>query len=172
MKRILAVAACATGSEADFGFRAGYQRFTEADDGAFMGGAFLRLPWRSVILGEGALMYHKESVGDVDLEIIPVQLSLMLFFLRRDLDFCPYLLAGAGTYITRRVEQDGGDSDTDIDIGWHLGFGLDYLLNDRIFVEGDFRYIWLDVDFGGQTVGEKLTNFNNWMANIGIGFRL
>ena len=136
-----------------------------------MGGLFLRMNWRSVLFAEGAVLYHKEEVGAADLEFIPVQLSAMLFFLRRDLDFSPYVLAGAGTYISRRVEP-GQDSDTEFDLGWHLGFGLDYLLNDRFFVEGDFRYIWLDVDFGDQTVGDKLSNFDNWMGTVGVGFRI
>jgi opacity protein-like surface antigen len=73
--------------------------------------------------------------------------------------------------VTRRVEE-GAESDSNFDFGWHLGLGLDYKLNDRMFVEGDFRYIWLDVDFGDQTVGEKLSDFNNLMASVGFGFRL
>lgn len=157
-------------SPADFGFRGGYQRFTEGD-GSFMGGAFLRLPWRSVIMSEAAVLYHTHSDGPIEYEFIPVQLSAMLFVLRRDLDFSPYLLAGVGAYIGRRIEE-GGDTDTDFDFGWHLGLGLDYKLNDRIFVEGDFRYIWLDMDFDGKSVGDKLTDYNNWMATAGIGFRL
>ncbi|MDP6630817.1 MAG: hypothetical protein QGH42_07160 [Kiritimatiellia bacterium] len=45
-------------------------------------------------------------------------------------------------------------------------------MSERVFVEGDFRYVWLDLDFGDQTVGEALGNYNNWMASLGIGFRL
>lgn len=163
-------AVAAQDNMADFGFRGGYQRFTEGD-GSLMGGLFLRLPWHSVVMGEGAVMYHTRSEGPVDEEFIPIHLSAMIFILRRDLDFSPYLLAGLGGYVSRRVEE-GSDSNTDFDLGWHLGLGLDYKLSDRVFVEGDLRYIWLDVDFGDQTVGEKLRNFNNWMASVGIGFRL
>ncbi|MBT3294377.1 MAG: porin family protein [Verrucomicrobia bacterium] len=165
----LAVTA-AEDNRADLGFRGGYQRF-EDGDGSFMGGVFLRLPWRSVIMGEGAVMYHTHDEGSVDLEIIPLQLSVMLFVLRRDLDFSPYLLGGMGAYVARRVE-DGGDSETDFDFGWHLGLGVDYKLGDRMFVEGDFRYIWLDMDFEDKTVGDTLSDFNNWMATVGFGFRL
>ena len=165
----LAVTA-AEDNQADLGFRGGYQRF-EGGDGSFMGGVFLRLPWRSVIMGEGAVMYHTHDEGTVDFEVIPLQLSAMLFVLRRDLDFSPYLLAGVGAYVTRRVE-DEGDSDSNFDFGWHLGLGLDYKLTDRMFIEGDFRYIWLDIDFEDMTVGDKLTEFNNWMGTVGFGFRL
>jgi opacity protein-like surface antigen len=155
---------------ADLGFRLGYQDFQEGD-GSFMGGAFLRLPWRSVVMTEGAIMYHSHESGNIDYELIPIQLSAMVFVLRRDLDFSPYLLAGVGAYIARQIDEDD-DSDSEFDFGWHLGLGLDYKLSDRVFVEGDFRYIWLDVDFGDQTVGEKLSDFNNWIASVGLGFRL
>jgi len=164
------VVTAAEDNQADLGFRGGYQSF-EDGEGSFMGGVFLRLPWRSVIMGEGALLYHTHSEGTVDLEVIPLQLSAMLFVLRRDLDFSPYLLGGVGAYVSRRVE-DGGDSDTSYDFGWHLGLGLDYKLTDRMFVEGDFRYIWLDIDFEDKTVRDKLTEFNNWMGTVGFGFRL
>jgi outer membrane protein W len=160
------------GDAVDFGFRGGYQRFADEGNGAFMGGLFLRVNWRSVIFTEGAVLYHSEDVGSSDVELIPIQLSAMLFFLRRDLDLSPYLLAGVGAYLTRSVEEDGSDSDTQFDLGWHLGLGLDYALSDRVFVEGDLRYIWLDVDFEGETVSDKLTNYNNWLAAVGLGFRL
>ena len=157
-------------SMADLGFRLGYQDFQEGD-GSVMGGAFLRLPWKSVVMTEAAIMYHSHEEGDVEYELIPIQLSAMVFVLRRDLDFSPYLLAGVGAYIARQIDEDD-DSDSDFDFGWHLGLGLDYKLNDRVFVEGDFRYIWLDLDFEDQTVGEKLGDFNNWIASVGLGFRL
>lgn len=158
-------------NRADLGFRAGYQSFQDGADGSVMGGLFLRLPWRSVIMGEGAIMYHMHEEGDVDYELIPIQLSAMIFVLRRDLAFSPYILAGIGGYVARQIDADD-DSDSNFDFGWHLGLGLDYKLSDRVFVEGDFRYIWLDLDFDDRTVGETLSDYNNWMASLGIGFRL
>ena len=173
---VLAIAVCGAArvraDAVDLGVRAGYQRFRDSDSGAFMGGGFLRLDWRSVIFLEGAVLYHSEEVDSIDLEFIPIQLSAMLFFLRRDLDFCPYVLAGGGAYVSRSVDSDENDSETEFDLGWHLGFGLDYALGDRVFVEGDFRYVWLDVDFGGKTVSDELSDFDNWMASVGIGFRI
>ncbi len=154
---------------ADLGFRLGYQEFREGD-GSIMGGAYLRLPWKSVVMGECTIMYHTHEEGGVDYELIPIQLSAMVFVLRRDLAFSPYLLAGIGGYITRQVEDD--DSESEFDLGWHLGFGLDFRLSDRVFVEGDVRYIWLDVDFEGETAADALSDFNNLIGSVGIGFRL
>jgi len=156
---------------ADFGFRAGYQRFADQNKGGLGAGLFLRIPWRSVILTEGAVFYYSTSVDDGDLEFIPVHLSLQIYPLRRDLTYCPYLLGGIGATITRAV-PDEGDTDTDVDMSWHLGLGLDYVFSERMFAEFDARYIWLDADFGDQTVGDKLSDFNQWIATLGIGFRL
>ncbi|MBL7076854.1 MAG: porin family protein [Kiritimatiellae bacterium] len=180
MKRVVGIVVCVfacamvatAGGDAmaDLGFRVGYQGFQEGE-GSFMGGAYLRLPWRSVVMTEGAIMYHSHDEDGVEYELIPIQLSAMVFVLRRDLDFSPYLLAGVGAYIARQIDEED-ESDSDFDFGWHLGLGLDYKLSDRVFVEGDFRYIWLDLDFDDQTVSEKLSDFNTWNASVGIGFRL
>jgi opacity protein-like surface antigen len=170
---VLGAAAIAGAGSADVGIAGGYQRLSEGEDGAFVGGGYLRLDWHEVVFIETRVLYHNEDLGnDRELELIPIQLSAMLFFLRRDLVVSPYVLAGVGGYITRQVENAKDESDSSFDFGWHLGGGLDWNLTDRIFVEADLRYIWLDVDFSGQTVGEKLANANSWMATTGFGFRL
>ncbi|MDP6630816.1 MAG: outer membrane beta-barrel protein [Kiritimatiellia bacterium] len=122
---VLCAVAATAGSDnmADLGFRLGYQDFAEGD-GSFMGGAYLRLPWRSVVMSEVSIMYHSHESGNTDYELIPIQLSAMIFVLRRDLDYSPYLIAGVGAYIARQIDQDD-DSDSDFDFGWHLGLGLD-----------------------------------------------
>ena len=153
---------------ADFGLAAGYQRMW---DGAFVGGGYLRWDWREVLMVETRVLYHSEDAGNASVEMIPIQLSGMVFVLRRDWMLSPFLLGGVGMYISRTV-PDQGDSESNFDFGWHLGLGCDWNLNDRIFLEGDFRYTWLDVDFSNKTIGEKLSDFDSWMTTAGIGFRL
>jgi opacity protein-like surface antigen len=121
---------------------------------------------------EAAVLYHVEEVDSTtDLELFPIQFSGLIYPLRRDYQFSPYLLGGAGLYITR-VVPDAGPTDSSTDFGWHLGFGVDYALNDRVFLEGDFRYIWLDTETENQTAADVLSNFDSWMLTVGIGFRL
>ncbi len=157
---------------ADVGARAGYMRFSEADDGAFMGGLFFRTDWRRVVFIDGSVYYHSKEVSKgVDMELIPIQLSAMLFLLGRDNVINPFVLGGAGLY-WNRIVKDEDDTDSEFDFGWHLGFGADYNLSKRMFIEADFRYIWLDADTENQTIGSKLSNFNHWITGIGIGFRL
>ena len=168
---VMAVSAVA-GDMADVGIRGGYQRFSEADDGSLLFGLFFRKDWHRVVWFEGAVMYHTEEIeDDVNIELIPIQLSAQLFLLRRDGTFSPYVQGGAGFYILRTT-GDAVDKSTEYDFGWHLGLGMDYNISDRAFLEIDLRYIWLDVDADDRTIAESLSDFNNWMANVGFGFRL
>lgn len=170
------LAAAATADELDLGVRAGYQRISGADDGNFVMGAFLRKDWHRVIFFEGAVLYHDEEyVADsgtvYDIEFIPMQLTAQIFVLRRDRMYCPYIQGGAGAYIVRKTGT-GIETETDVDLGWHLGLGLDIVPADRIFFELDLRYIWLDTEFEGQTVADTLSDFDSWQATAGFGFRI
>lgn len=181
MKRVLAVIVAAVvmcGSAAfaqmgDFGLRGGYQRLTEGDaGGAFVGGGFFRWDWHRIVMLEAAVLYHVEEVNSTtDLELYPIQFSGLIYPLRRDYTLSPYILGGGGLYISRLVAK-GSDSNSEFDFGWHLGFGMDLALNDRVFLEGDFRYLWLDSGTGNQTAADVLSNFDSWMATVGLGFRL
>lgn len=163
-------------AELDLGARAGYQRIADADDGSFLIGVFLRTDWRGVIFFEGAVLYNDEEVdaggNTIDVEFIPIQFSAEIFVLGRDEVFCPYILAGGGAYVVRTTDTAASDSETQVDLGWHLGLGVDFVPTEKIFFEADLRYVWLDVEFDGQTVSDKLSDFNSWMATIGAGFRI
>lgn len=181
MKKIVAVLAAvwlaagmtASAQTGDFGLRCGYQRLSEGDNnGAFVGGGYFRWDWHRIVMLEAAVLYHVETVNaTTDLELFPIQFSGLIYPLRRDYMVSPYLLGGAGLYISRLV-PDSGPTDSSTDFGWHLGLGADWAINDRVFIEGDFRYIWLDTKTANQTAAEVLSNFDSWMATIGIGFRL
>jgi hypothetical protein len=168
---IVAIGTSAQADMGDAGVRAGYMRFSEADSGAMMGGLFFRSDWQKIVFVDWSLYYNEKEVAPgIDLELIPIQLSGMLFLLGRDDVFSPFVLGGLGLYWQRM--SDGNDSENDFDFGWHLGFGADYKLTDRIFLEADFRYIWLDASSEGQTFGDKLSDFDHWIGTLGIGFRL
>ena len=169
----LAAGMTASAQMGDFGVRLGYQRLAEGDhNGAFVGGGYFRWDWHRIVMMEAAVLYHVEEVNPTtDLELFPIQLSGLIYPLRRDYQISPYILGGAGMYIWRQVPKTG-PTDSSTDFGWHLGFGVDCAINDRVFLEGDFRYIWLHTSTDNQTVADVLSNFDSWMATFGIGFRL
>jgi outer membrane protein W len=174
---VLAVACVAAGSAAfaqqgDFGVRVGYQRLADGDSGALVGGGFFRWDWHRIVMLEATVLYHVEEVNDTtDLELWPVQFSGLIYPLRRDYAISPYLLAGGGLYITRLVEKHV-DTESEFDFGWHLGFGFDFALSDRVFLEADFRYLWVESNSDAETAADVLSDFDSWMATAGIGFRL
>jgi opacity protein-like surface antigen len=156
----------------DFGVRGGYQRLSDGDSGALVGGGFFRWDWHRIVMLEAAVLYHVEEVNaTTDLELYPIQFSGMIYPLRRDYLLSPYILGGGGLYISRLVAK-GQDTENEYDFGWHLGLGVDLALNDRVFLEGDFRYLWLDTSTDDQTAADVLGSFDSWMATLGIGFRL
>ncbi len=165
-------AAAGVANMADVGVRAGYMRINEGDEGAFLGGLFFRTDWRRVVFIDGSLYYHsKEIASGIDLELIPIQLSAMLFLLGRDGILSPFVLGGGGLYWSRTT-REAIKTDSSFDFGWHLGFGADYNLSRRMFIETEFRYMWLDADTQDKTFGAALKNFNHWIGSVGIGFRL
>jgi outer membrane protein W len=64
------------------------------------------------------------------------------------------------------------DTESEFDFGWHLGFGFDFALSDRVFLEADFRYLWVESNSDAETAADVLSDFDSWMATAGIGFRL
>ncbi len=169
---IVVVAGLVFAEEADIGFRGGYMHFPEGEASGPLPGAFFRTAWKEIIFLEGAAYYHTEEVSETaDLETIPLQLSAMVFLMRRSGKACPFILGGAGAYWTRATEA-GQEAQSELDIGWHAGGGLDFTLVENVFLELDYRYIWLDVDVGGRTFADALSESNRWIASVGLGFRL
>jgi len=166
------MAGWASAGEADFGVRGGYMRIPDAEDGSILGGAFFRVDWHEVVFIDTSIYYHNEELSDdLDLELIPIQVSGMLFLLGRQGALSPFILAGGGVYWTRTT-RTGKSSESEFDIGWHLGLGLDVAISERMFIETDFRYMWLDVDTEGGTFADAAADFNHWIAGVGLGFRL
>jgi hypothetical protein len=169
---IVMVAGLVFAEEADIGFRGGYMRLPEGEASGLLPGAFLRMAWKEVIFIEGAGYYHAEELSETaDLETIPLQLSAMVFLMRRSGRACPFILGGAGVYWTRATEE-GQEAESELDIGWHVGGGLDFTLVENVFLELDYRHIWLDVDVGGRTFADALSDSKRWTASVGLGFRL
>ncbi|MBT3193433.1 MAG: outer membrane beta-barrel protein [Verrucomicrobia bacterium] len=158
--------------DVDLGYRGGYMRMPDADDGAGMVGAFLRFALGEDVLLDTAIYYHDEELSeDVSLELIPIQLSLMLYLLGTDGPVRPFMLGGCGVYWTRTTEN-GVRSDSEYDFGGHLGAGMDFALSERMFIEADFRYIWLDAETEGNTLSDVAHDYEHWVAGIALAFRL
>ncbi len=119
-------------------------RDQETEESSDMFGANVRL--RGEIVGvEGAIDYRNDELGgDVELKSWPVSASLMIY----PIPFA-YGLAGLGWYNTTLDFPDGSlfEDQTDTQLGYHLGAGLEVPVASSVGLTGDFRYEFVDYEF-------------------------
>jgi len=157
--------------KAGFGPKIGYYKAPDADNGTMFIGLQSRA--RGEVFGfELAAEYRGEqdftvTGGKVTVSQIPVTGSLMLFVPIAP-NFQPYGLAGLGAYYTM-YDYDGGfvspGDNSDVNFGYHLGFGLDLPLNSSAALNVDYRYLFLDgsedriseKEFSGNVISAGLT---------------
>lgn len=116
----------------------------ETDETTHMGGAMLRL--RSKFLGlEGGVDYRNDDLGnDIDLKTWPVTASLLVFPLKHI-----YGVAGLGWYHTTLDFPDEStfDDQTDSQLGYHLGAGVEVPVVPAVRLTGDVRWLFVDYEF-------------------------
>lgn len=140
-----------TSNKAGIGPRFGYYKAPDAEDGTMFFGAQMRIRGNSIVGAEFAGEYrgtqsYSTTGGTVDVRQIPLTGSLMLFVPIAP-NFQPYGLAGLGAYYTI-YDYEGGfinpGDDSEVNIGYHLGFGLDLPLAKNAALNIDYRYLFLD----------------------------
>ena len=144
------------------GPRLGWWEGFDADDGGFMIGGFVRTHILSWLSAEASLDFHQEEYGGgVDVTMIPV-LATALFHPWKFDKWLPYALAGFGFY---HVNVDGpGVDDTDVELGFHIGFGVEWRVTETIFLDSSLRFGFVDGSFGDD--------LDFWNFNVGVAFLL
>lgn len=158
-----------------FGPRLGYYNAHDADKGNFYYGIQARFRPGAVVGIETAIEHRlgqNFGIGNstVETSFVPVTLSLLMF-VPISQNFSPYAVAGIGAYFTRFktsgvLEDLGFESDSDFNLGYHLGFGTEIAFSSLIAISLDYRYIFLnptkneesfgDVNFNGSTLSASL----------------
>lgn len=152
------------------GPRIGYYKAPDADEGTMFIGAQTR--FRGKFVGfELAAEYRGEQAysaagGEFTVKQVPVTASLMAFIPAAP-NFNPYALAGLGAYYTIYDYDEGvfsPEDDSEVKIGYHLGFGADLPLNESAALNVDYRYLFLDgnddladKEFSGNVISAGLT---------------
>jgi opacity protein-like surface antigen len=129
-------------SPISFGPRASYFKPKDAD-GKWSGGAQLRLWPGSPVGFEGSVDYRRETFGDTEVHIYPVQASILLNLIPHS-PVNLFALGGAGWYYTHIDRPDPFKDDTDNRLGVHAGGGLLVHLGAGWSLDGTYRYVWLD----------------------------
>ena len=126
----------------------GWYKAKDADDGKPMFGGALRLKLTNAIGFEGTIDYRQEEYrnGSILAKTWPVMLT-GLFYATPNI----YGAAGIGWYnsqIEFRNDLSQVSDRSSQKFGWHFGAGLEIPLTERVMINTDFRYTFLNYDFG------------------------
>ena len=158
-----------------FGPRVGYYKAQDADEGNFYFGVQTRLRLGAVVGLEGAVEYRaSQEFGINDYTVkassVPITASLLIFAPLSE-SFSPYGLAGVGAYYTKysyssSAESLGFSDDSNFNLGYHLGFGVELPFNDNTAINIDYRYIFLNPDDNDESLEDASFNGNSISASI------
>ena len=158
-----------------FGPQLGYYNAHDADQANLYYGIQARFRPGSIVGIEAAVEYRagqEFGIGNstVKTSFVPVTVSLLLFAPISQY-FAPYGVLGVGAYFTRYspsgvLEDLGFESDSDFNLGYHLGFGAEVPLSNNIAISLDYRFLFLNpndneesfegANFNGNTISASL----------------
>lgn len=160
-----------------FGPKIGYHKAQNADQGNLYYGVQARFRPGAIVGIEAAIEYssgHEFGIGNssVKTSFVPVTASLLLFVPVSEY-FAPYGVAGLGAYFTRYspsgvLDDLGFDSDSDFNLGYHLGFGAEVPLGGNIAMSLDYRYIFLNPNDNEESF--EGANFNGNAVSASLMF--
>lgn len=151
------------------GGRAAYYRPKDADSGTLNAGAQIRFHFTQVIAVEGSGDYRRNRFEGTNVDIFPLQASLLLYLAPR-WAVSPYLLGGVGWYYTH-VQGSGGV--TNHRYGPHAGAGLEAAFARHWSIDGSYRYLWTQSLTAPTTAHPAGRNFsdNGFMLTAALNYR-
>ena len=134
------------------GGRAAYYRSKGADSGDFAEGVQVRYHLTRRWALEGSADLRQEEFDGTKADVVPLQLSVLIYLMPHGYRFAPYILAGGGWYYTHvytPVDSSG------FRFGPHAGGGVEYFFNTAWSAGGSYRYLWTE-DIHSQDVAHPL----------------
>ena len=171
--------AAADGFGMDLGVHGGLVGTDGGDGNSFVGGAQARFHLFWIIGAEARASYYSDSydlgqLGSVDIENVPFQVSAMLYPIK--LPKVGVYLLGGGTYSNLKVTGTSVVTGEVTEKKWsaHAGAGIDIGLSDRISLNGDVRFVFIDADSVDEVLDEAVSDYTGdyWAATIGLNFKL
>ena len=121
------------------GGRGAYYRPEGAAQGDFAEGAQLRFHFTPNWALEGSVDLRRNKFGITAVDLVPLQLSLMVYLMPPSYRFAPYVLAGGGWYYTRVYAPV---DHSEVRFGPHMGAGVDFFMGRFWSIDSSYRYLW------------------------------
>ncbi|MEX0638944.1 MAG: porin family protein, partial [Balneolaceae bacterium] len=158
-----------------FGPRIGFFNAQDADQGNFYYGVQARFRPGAIVGIEAAVEYRpgqEFGIGNstVKTSFVPVTLSMLLFAPVSDY-FAPYGVAGLGAHFTRYrpsgvLDDLGFESDSDFNLGYHIGLGAELPFSSNIALSIDYRYNFLNPNENEESFEGANFNGNTLSASL------
>lgn len=152
-----------------FGVRIGYMEIDNMEDGGSLNLGFTAGYRFNEPLGiELSLDYHSSDFSEIDRSTYAFQASLIIYLTPPTARLQPYVLGGAGYYMSGYDYFADGVRYTDFnsrEFGGHLGAGLDIWTGQNASVTLDVRYLFLEEDAPG------MQDVDGFLATFGTKFR-
>lgn len=147
----------------------GYYEAKNADNGDMMFGAALRMRLANAFGFEAAIDYRQEEYRNkaITTKSWPVLLTGLIY----PTQFI-YGAVGVGWYNTQidfHNELAEFDNKSSQKFGWHFGAGVEFPLNQSLKIASDFRYTFLDYDFG-EVPGTSEIKSDYFIVTAGLFF--
>ncbi|HBW22393.1 MAG: hypothetical protein A2X28_07910 [Elusimicrobia bacterium GWA2_56_46] len=134
------------------GARAAYYRPKDADHGDLAEGAQVRYHLTRRWALEGSADLRQDVFGGTKVDVVPLQLSVLIYLMPHGYKVAPYILAGGGWYYTHVYAPT--DS-YEFRFGPHAGGGVEFYLDSAWSFDGSYRYLWNE-DIHSRDAGHPL----------------
>jgi len=147
----------------------GWYKAADADDGNVMFGGAIRVKLTNSVGAEASVDYKTEDYGDGSIVVRswPVMITGLFYPVEN-----VYGAIGVGWYNSEvDFEKDLGilGTKSNQDFGWHFGAGIEVPLSEKLILNGDFRYTFLDYNFE-EVPGSDNISSNMFALTAGLLF--
>ncbi|OIP34168.1 MAG: hypothetical protein AUK27_08260 [Deltaproteobacteria bacterium CG2_30_66_27] len=119
---------------------------------------------------EGAFGAYGSDSGSREVTVVPLTLGARLIIPAPFVE--PYVGAGLGLYFSKLTEDPrtgfSGIDDTSSNIGGYLSAGLDMWLNQRVALNFEGKYHFVEPTFQTNAGNDVDVNLSGWTANLGV----
>ena len=149
----------------------GYYEAKDADNGNVMLGGAMRLRLTDTIKMEGSIDYRQEEYRDNTITTTSWPVLITGLFYPTEFIYGAIGIGWYNTSIDYHNELARFDDKSTQQFGWHFGAGVEFPFGDRIKIASDFRYTFLDYDFG-EVPGTNNIKSDYFIVTAGLFFSL